>query len=393
MNEPRKHSASGVSLFMRCPQAWAYNYLDGLRDVEVPWEDIEAGAPCTSRQRSLSLGSATHFALESRYLRTEYDWSRLPGVIGQSAFGQLPHPDECERVEVEGALGDLTVEGIPWNGRLDLTAWAARSVWEDIGLVTRSPFVLIDHKTSSNINRYAPSAAELTVGLQPNIYGLALALKHDVPRVTARWSYMQTGRTRKAVPIDFTVERSRAWDVVGEAAAFAHEANKLQSSAEAPRNTAACGDYGGCQYHRSAGGPCDARRSVGALIQARVPKRSEPMTMSPEILAKLNKYKKASTPAEPEAAEPEAAEPAPAKPARRKKKARTGAAQRAAEPEVEATDAPAATTRTRKPKAAATRVKQTPAPGNLAEMAAEYEAAVEHAETLRAAMREMLGGE
>lgn len=402
----RRHSASGVGLFMRCPQAWAYNYLDGLRDPEVPWEDIEAGAPCTSRQRSLSLGSATHFALESWYLHRDYDWSRLPGVIAQTAFGQLPDPQDCESVEVEGALTPagcepLIVNGIEWNGRLDLTVFAAESVWDWLGITPVSPGVLIDHKTSSNIKRYALTREELEMGLQSNLYGLAKCVEWDVPRITARWSYMQTGRTRKAEPRDFVVERSRAEDVVGKAAEFAHQANALTSSAEAPRNTAACSDYGGCQYHRSAGGPCDARRSVGALIQARVPKKAKDMALSPEMKEKLAKYGKqndgAASAAAPAGEDAGGGEATPAKPARRKKKARSGPAQRSETPADEPdSETPAPTrTRARKPKKAATRVVQTgDAVGSaLASMVEEYQAVLARAAELKAEMRELLGDE
>src|SRR5690606_14470097 len=107
------------------------------------------------------------------------------------------------------------------------------------------------------------------VALQSNLYGLAVMWRDDMPRISARWVYMASKRTRRAEPRDVTIERTRACDIVGAAAEFARHLKTIPSSADARPNTNACGDYGGCEFRSDLGGPCRAKRSVGALIQAR----------------------------------------------------------------------------------------------------------------------------
>jgi hypothetical protein len=150
------HSVSSVALGTRCERAWALCYLDGLRAREVPWAAIEAGAPCTPRERSASLGVAVHACQEAWYLgeagaelrggRALPGPASLPMQIAQSARAHLPRPSECLSVEVESKV-DVELCGVRWLGFRDLVATASPAECARLGLP--EGLVLYDHKTTA----------------------------------------------------------------------------------------------------------------------------------------------------------------------------------------------------------------------------------------------------
>jgi hypothetical protein len=113
----------------------------------------------------------------------------------------------------------------------------------------------------------------------------------DQPTLPARWVYFETKRVRRALPTDVLIEYSRAVDVVSAAAETTRTLDAIERSSDAPQNVNACEDYGGCSYHVSKGGPCDARRSVGKLISLRL-KGKKSMALTEEQKAKFAKFGK-----------------------------------------------------------------------------------------------------
>jgi hypothetical protein len=82
---------------------------------------------------------------------------------------------------------------------------------------------------------------------------------------------------------------------VEEYAEKARRLDTITTVEDAEMNTGACGEYGGCYYHVSNGGPCNARRSIGGLIQARVPKKDTTrMALDPTAQNAFDTFKKSN---------------------------------------------------------------------------------------------------
>lgn len=312
------HSPSSVALGRRCKRAWAYAYISGLRDPEIPWADIadaEArglrakrdapvtlpdGRKITTRQRSTALGKAVHAVLESWYHGARPDWEGLPGRVAESGLHWLPSPS-ASIVRVESAIGSVPIEvhgeesrgmrvdDVLWVGFRDLTVLSCAES-ERARLLMSADFPWIyDYKSTASIAQYALDDTQLERDLQANLYALATCDEYSVPTVPARWLYFETRATRRSDARTVRVTRARALDIVEKASEDARALDQIERVEDAPQNTAACGDYGGCQYHVSAGGPCDARRSVGRLIALQRKGRS--MALSEEAKAGFSKFK------------------------------------------------------------------------------------------------------
>lgn len=335
------HSASSIKLAQRCEYAWGLRYIEGLREPEITWAQIEAGAPHEPRQRSTALGKYGHTVLESWYLGGTPDWQSFPGQVMLSGAHLLPHPERVEWVGVERPIGStpitnpdkhgpqvvLEIDGVRWAGFRDLLARPTPAEAKRLGLPA-GRVSLIDYKTSADIGRYALTDMGLHEDVQANLYAYATALEQDTSHVFARWVYFETKRVRRAKPVDVAISRDNALRVLDPCNTLARQLDSLADLQAATKNPHACGDYGGCEFHKSRGGPCDARRSIGGLIQARVPKKeTNTMPMNPDLKSKFaNLTKKSAPPAESEPEAPPAdeteaedvegeSEEAPAKPA------------------------------------------------------------------------------
>jgi hypothetical protein len=108
-----------------------------------------------------------------------------------------------------------------------------------------------------------------------------------------RWLYLETKKVRRALPVDACIRAVDAKARVEEYADKARRLDTITTVEDAEMNTGACGEYGGCYYHVSNGGPCNARRSIGGLIQARVPKKDTTrMALDPTAQNAFDKFKK-----------------------------------------------------------------------------------------------------
>src|SRR5690606_26890144 len=205
----------------------------------------------------------------------------------EAAIGTVPLPPREDAREGAPTTA-LRVHGVLWAGFRDLVALPTREERKRLRLPPAPhDWVLFDYKTSANVARYALSADALRADVQANLYAIDviewLAREHGlrVDRLPARWVYLESKRGRRAEPRDTVIAYEDAQRVIEPCAALARELDQIERVEDAPQNPRACGDYGGCPYHVSAGGPCDARRSVGTLIQARVkPKRKDNQAMA-----------------------------------------------------------------------------------------------------------------
>jgi hypothetical protein len=284
---PRKyHSPSSIDLGRRCRRAYWYRYVEGLRKPEPVWSESLKG-----RDRSLALGKALHATLEAHFTPGgQPNWIWFPGEVAASGVTLLPDRERLPIVEqgigARGTGADIgpghdgrtrftvTIAGVPWLGYKDLTDLKAPALY--------------DYKSTKSIDRYAKSVAELLQDLQANLYAYDTMTELRADELFCRWVYFETDRKRRAEPRDFIVKRAEALSVIECAAEVAKELDLIDTIDQAPMNVSACAEYGGCEFHEKVGGPCSAHVPVGALIQARVPKKgNQTMPLNPASRANL----------------------------------------------------------------------------------------------------------
>jgi hypothetical protein len=256
----------------------------------------------TPKQRSGALGTAGHAVLEAWYEGRAPAWDSYPGRVVEAGRHLLPRPDAVRAI-VEGPIGAEPIPyptpptddrptvgfrfgGVLWVGFRDLLAFGGAEL-RRLGIV--ADVALFDYKTTASIARYAKDATALTADLQCNLYALATMAELDALTLRARWVYFETKKVRRAAPVDVTITRTAAEERVYAAADLARELDKIERSVDAPQNVNACEDYGGCSYHSSKGGPCNAVRSVGRLLQLT---RKKTMALTEEQKAKFAKFGK-----------------------------------------------------------------------------------------------------
>jgi len=323
------HSASSVAI--KCDRAWAYRYIAKLREPDVDWSVFEAGtwacphAPegahiitnartgvrvckLCSRIRSAALGKAVHSVGEAWYTGGTVDWGKLPAQVFLSGSHLLPHPSKCDVVATEACVGDvgddtlesdavrgealdlsqwygedfakrafggthvpvLVVGGVRWFGKRDLFA---RSPGESARLGIDAEALLVDYKSSADVRRYAKTPEELREDVACSLYALDCMRHTRLVSQVCRWLYVETKEVRRAAAVDVTINRPEAEAVVCAAAERARTLDSYVRVEDAPPNTDACEEYGGCPFHNSRGGPCNARRSLGATLFSRVQRR------------------------------------------------------------------------------------------------------------------------
>lgn len=283
------HSPSSIAAGRECEYAWALRYLDGIRDVEIDYAEIESGrvtavaeprgpAQCSYKQRGASLGKAMHATLEANYTNGAPDWTTFPGRVAQAGLHLLPARNACTLIEVESEIGDpydfgadshfrraLVWRGIPIVGKRDLVAQVAGG-----------PVVLYDYKTTASIERYAKSPEALRDDVAACAYAVDVMHAHETAEQQCSWIYFETKQVRQAVAVPFVISFSHACNVLDDAATFAKHLDTITATRYAARNTESCCNYSGrpgvigCSYHISKGGPCDAQPGIGQLVQARI---------------------------------------------------------------------------------------------------------------------------
>ena len=273
-------SASSVAMARQCELLYAFRYLLGLSDPEIPWGEIAKGkvvkapwdatpAPgqCSIGQYSRSLGQEIHRLAGVHYGSAEsVDWCGLPGQCLASALDCLPKKEE-RRVEIETPIGFTACEGERVNRIFEFegTYWAGAI--DLLFLSEKWPPLIVDLKSVSDISKYAKSPKELEADLAANLYGRYIMDRFGLSYVRHRWVYMQTAprKPRVAKPVDFVIDRSTSRKVVGEAAAFVKEKLNHLSFEEAKMSPRSCDKYGGCGMHLDLGGPCQCKKWIRTL--------------------------------------------------------------------------------------------------------------------------------
>jgi hypothetical protein len=320
----------------RCHRLWYYTYVLGLRDARVEWRDIAhyvadrspdangtywwrdpngAGTPCTSRSRSTALGVAMHEKFEAWYRGEPVGWHDLPGQIAQSGALYLPTPGTV-RARVEAPIGDaalvgdlephappvgLRIAGVMWAGFRDVVAERLDDAeWSRLRLPEWARVALFDHKSSSDIGRYALVGGDkvealflkdrkaLAFDMQANLYALATMIEYSLDRLPVRWVYYETKRRRYAEPRDTVITRDDAFSIVSAGCERARVLDSMRDEQDAEMNTSECGAYGGCPHHKNVGGPCSAQASLGSLLsQVRISRKDpQKMALPPGIAAR-----------------------------------------------------------------------------------------------------------
>jgi hypothetical protein len=382
------HSASSLALGSQCERAFAYRYIAGIRDPDVPWEAIvRAGKDwikiATPRQRSASLGKAMHAIGESWYGGGSPDWSSFPGQVYLSGAHLLPHPARCHEIEIELPIGFdpypqekeddpdgcMMRDGIRFVGFVDLRVRPWESELDRLGLrAAAEPFdgwITIDYKSTKD-PKWIKTPAMLRADEQANLYaydGITKAIepgqifeREYATPYPMRWVYFRTQGKREARAVDFGLTFREADHKVHLLVQQAKALDTLETVDQALKNPDACNAYGGCPFHHSKGGPCDAKRNLGTAILAwqrsRNPKPFGDENMI-DFKAKFGKLQTQAGQVAQAVAPPSVAAPAPPAPPP------------APAPEPAAPEAPAAAPVVRKPRgarAAAPAVAPAPAP-------------------------------
>jgi hypothetical protein len=325
------HSPSSIALGAQCHYAWAKQYVDDVRDPNVPWREEftelkwdhgkglfvlpRTGEHITAAQRGSALGLGLHATAERWYEpeRGAPDWGWFPGLVLASGKHLLPEPTAIERVWIEQQIGTdpllsvgrearegapthtITVAGVKWAGFVDLEAHGGDEL-RRLGIVAPDGVGVLDYKSTSSIEKHAKTPAELLKDPQASLYAIAVGQRLGVRSLPERWVYFESKKVRRALAIDVTAELSRAHDVIGPCADLARQLDMISQSADAPKNPAksvtengvtipACNLYGppdriNCRHHQTNGGTCDYQgRRFGSVVH-QISKKKEISTMT-----------------------------------------------------------------------------------------------------------------
>jgi hypothetical protein len=176
---------------------------------------------------------------------------------------------------------------VAFGGFRDLLAIVSPAAWDRLGLaaleVQGAPrgYLLVDYKSTKSIAKWAKAPRVLREDVAANAYALDAMNKFGIDAIACRWVYFETGKSRRAIAVDFMITRANALRVLAGQADIARHLDTITVDT-AVKNPDACGRYGGCPHHITRGGPCDARRSLGKLIQTARRKQDNPMALSIE---------------------------------------------------------------------------------------------------------------
>jgi hypothetical protein len=281
--EPRaQFSPSGLSVAERCTRAWGFRYLLGYKRPELKWLEAVAlekpkpakkSKPTPAERAALkaynskfrpALGVECHARAEAYYRGQDVEWNDLPGQVILAGMRCVTHPDECERVEAEGAV-EIEVDGIKFKGFRDLLVFH-NGRWLLIDWKTTFTFDYFDREKTK---RTVKTRAQLEADTQANLYAWAVMRDKGLRELACRWVYCRTEGAPAAIPVDFTITWEGARAIVSRLVAEAKAllayietigaesmARRLPLVRDMQGNPEACEDFGGCDYHPDKGGPC-----------------------------------------------------------------------------------------------------------------------------------------
>lgn len=307
-------SASQLDSFRRCPRAWAWRYIERLP---------------TPPAQSTELGTRVHSIIEGAYLRGEkpdldevfrFEGGKAfyPGAIALPMLHQIlpTHPGAKIEVPFEETVGNVT-----YVGRVDLM------------YVSKGVLHIIDHKTSSDPQKWGKRPADLVDDAQAVVYaGLGMRIaKHaglqgwaSIKQVDFALNYGATdGNPRKALVVhadrretfqhDFDYLMESLHPVAQHMVELRHTAPSALKLAPLPD---ACEVYGGCPFKANCNLSVRERitgiMTKNSLISELLAKaKAQPMAPNPEAApVEVNPPVTAALPEEPETA----TEPSPKPP-------------------------------------------------------------------------------
>lgn len=272
-----------------------------------------------------ALGTAVHAIGEALYLQRTpgawhaprlwvdlaVAWETRPGQIFMLGRQHLPDPASlaavwCEElVTLEPVHDDDCAMGLGgacdcfanyWpklGGTPDLVTLELGALLSDGSRMRPARYHLYDYKTTLSFE-YAKTAEQLRdEDEQAAIYSLAVMQKHGLDSLECTWIYMRTEGAPASIAVHFTMARAHAEArclVLARRAAeleaitaeylsaprgFLGEAKRLAVINALPTNESACSNYGGCVYHKKAGGPCAPKKQgLGSALKAAAKKQA-----------------------------------------------------------------------------------------------------------------------
>jgi hypothetical protein len=196
---------------------------------------------------------------------------KIERVIIEQPIGNVPLPKRARPAHDREPTVGLIVEGVMWAGFVDNESHGGDEL-RRLGIVAPDGVATIDYKTSSKIDEYALTRAELLTDPQAALYAIAGCRKLGLQSMPERWVYFESKKRRRALAVDVNAELSRAIDVIGPCADLARKLDMITRSEDAPQNPDSCTKYGNpdrinCRHHVVNGGTCDPkRRRFGALV-------------------------------------------------------------------------------------------------------------------------------
>lgn len=233
-------SASQIDTFLACPRKWAWRYIAKKRGPDHP---------------SAKLGTEMHRLLEN-YLR---DGTPLPfsdpspltreaAAIASPSLVHLPQP-KTPGMAVERKFTFKSGDPLP-HGPLLFTGKVDVSL-SPLATGTSVPKV-IDHKSSSNMSRYAKTPDDLEEDPQAILYAYDAMVTYKSKVVDLEWIYSSTRGARKSMPVRLRLHASH---VVPRFLAFRPALMQLHASLHSnrtpesfPGDESHCDAFGGCPY-------------------------------------------------------------------------------------------------------------------------------------------------
>ena len=289
-------SASQLDTAYSCMAKWGYQYLDGL------W---------TPQHPAARAGTRTHAVLEgwlSKGIPPNRDELLVIGnkayEIGKIAESGLHHlPPPGPHHDVEGGFQVPFLTGYPavWRGFIDSSyqreehehgAGGGRAILlqmpDGTQVLGRAIFIpeVLDHKTTSNLG-YRKLPEELLTDIQALVYAhVAFTKNPNAPRVNLRWVYYKTSAPYKSEVSFVTVTKEHVirelslWEQFAIAGPLRAKALGMRGD-QMPKNTTACGKYGGCPFKNN---PC--RTTAQQKMEAS-------MSTSEDLMARIEATKQA----------------------------------------------------------------------------------------------------
>jgi len=252
MSEKPLLSATQVSSYRDCARSYAFTYLYGFR--EPPAASAQLGTRVHEILEDWLRDGKEPDVTESLTLDSKYGApvKHWVGQIARAGLGVLPPPGLAH---VEGKFY-FTTEKARWQGARDaVVGQDAQGKWKAPELGDH--IVIVDHKTSGQVKRWAKTKQDLATDVQANLYAFATAAEFQTDKVSGLWNYLSTSGKHECFPVRVSFDRDR---VLEQIAAIDDTAEKLYTlrtkkppAQDVEPNYSACGNYGGCRHRERCG--------------------------------------------------------------------------------------------------------------------------------------------